>query len=144
MARRDNAVLVDAVANAASPFAGAMEDFDPLTGLIGDARVVCIREATHGTHELYRQWAQLTKRLIVEKGFSAVAAEADWPDAYRVNRYVRDIGTDAEAEEALSNFKRFPAWGSYESTCQTRALEPLERSAEWERGEMPETFPTGM
>ncbi len=94
----------------AHPLRGAAQDFDPLIELAEDARIVLIGEATHGTHEFYRQRAQLTKRLILEKGFVAVAAEADWPDAYRVNRYVRGIGHDSEAEESLRGFKRFPAW----------------------------------
>ena len=94
----------------AHPLRGAAQDFDPLIELAEDARIVLIGEATHGTHEFYRQRAQLTKRLILEKGFIAVAAEADWPDAYRVNRYVRGIGHDSEAEESLRGFKRFPAW----------------------------------
>jgi hypothetical protein len=63
--------------------------------LIGDARFVLLGEASHGTHEFYRERAQVTKRLIKEKGFTAVAVEADWPDAYRVNRYVRGQGGDA-------------------------------------------------
>jgi erythromycin esterase-like protein len=78
--------------------------------IIGDARFVLLGEASHGTHEFYRERAQITKRLIEEKGFSAVAVEADWPDAYRVNRYVRGIGDDAEPVDALGSFKRFPAW----------------------------------
>jgi len=78
--------------------------------LIGDASLVLIGEASHGTHEFYRERAQITKRLIKEKGFTAVAVEADWPDAYRVNRYVQGIGSDADAVEALAGFKRFPAW----------------------------------
>jgi erythromycin esterase-like protein len=78
--------------------------------LIGDARFVLLGEASHGTHEFYRERAQITKRLIKEKGFTAVAAEADWPDAYRVNRYVRGRGEDAEAVDALAGFKRFPTW----------------------------------
>ena len=69
-----------------------------------------IGEASHGTHEFYRERAQITKRLIREKGFTAVAVEADWPDAYRVNRYVRGRGDDAEAIDALAGFQRFPAW----------------------------------
>jgi erythromycin esterase-like protein len=73
-------------------------------------RVVLIGEASHGTHEFYRERAAITKRLIEDKGFSAVAVEADWPDAYRINRYVRGQGGDAEAVEALGGFKRFPAW----------------------------------
>jgi 2-deoxy-D-gluconate 3-dehydrogenase len=68
---------------------------------IADARIVLIGEASHGTHEFYRERAQLTKRLIEEKGFSAVAVEADFPDAYRLNRYVRGQGADADAVEAM-------------------------------------------
>jgi erythromycin esterase-like protein len=55
--------------------------------LIGESRFVLLGEASHGTHEFYRERARITQRLIKEKGFTAVAAEADWPDAYRVNRY---------------------------------------------------------
>lgn len=84
--------------------------YDPLLDLIGDSRFVLLGEATHGSHEFYRERAQITKRLITEKGFSAVAVEADFPDAHRVNRYVRGMGEDADAVEALAGFKRFPAW----------------------------------
>ncbi len=85
-------------------------DYDPLLDFIGDARFVLLGEASHGTHEFYRERAQLTKRLITEKSFSAVAVEADFPDAYRLNHYVRGKGEDAEAVEAMGGFKRFPAW----------------------------------
>lgn len=102
--------LADAVREAAHPLTGAARDYDPLLDLIGGARVVLIGEASHGTHEFYRQRAQITKRLIVEKGFTAVAVEADWPDAYRVNRYVRGAGDDATAIESLEGFRRFPTW----------------------------------
>jgi erythromycin esterase-like protein/predicted phosphoribosyltransferase len=81
-----------------------------LFDLVGDARLVLIGEASHGTSEFYAARARMTRRLIEERGFCAVAAEADWPDAYRVNRYVRGRGDDATAEEALRGFERFPAW----------------------------------
>jgi len=81
-----------------------------LLALIGNARFVLIGEASHGTHEFYATRAAITRRLIAEKGFNAVAVEADWPDAYRVNRFVRGIGNDAEAVDALGDFKRFPTW----------------------------------
>jgi len=81
-----------------------------LAELIGDARIVLIGESSHGTQEFYRARAEITKWLIEEKGFCAVAAEADWPDAYRVNRYVRGQGTDTTAVEALRGFARFPSW----------------------------------
>ena len=67
-------------------------------------------EASHGTHEFYHERARITQRLIEEKGFTAVAVEADWPDAYRVNRYVRGVSDDVDAAEALSDFRRFPRW----------------------------------
>jgi erythromycin esterase-like protein/predicted phosphoribosyltransferase len=88
---------------------GAPPD-DALFDLVGDARFVLIGEASHGTHEFYAARARMTRRLIEEKGFCAVAVEADWPDAYRVNRYVRGRGDDGTAEEALRGFERFPTW----------------------------------
>jgi erythromycin esterase-like protein len=81
-----------------------------LFGLVGDARFVLIGEASHGTHEFYAARAQLTRRLIEEKGFRAIAVEADWSDAYRVNRYVQGSGSDRSANHALSGFRRFPQW----------------------------------
>jgi erythromycin esterase-like protein len=89
---------------------GDANDYDALLAGIGDARVVMIGEASHGTHEFYRERALITKRLIAEQGFTAVAVEADWPDAYRVNRYVRGSGSDEDAVEALAGFGRFPTW----------------------------------
>jgi erythromycin esterase-like protein len=85
------------------------QDYDPLMELVGDAHFVLIGEASHGTHEFYQERATITKRLITEKGFTAVAVEADWPDAYRINRYVRGID-NGTALEALEGFKRFPVW----------------------------------
>ncbi|GAA1823313.1 erythromycin esterase [Planosporangium flavigriseum] len=83
---------------------------EALFDLVGDAHYVLIGEASHGTHEFYAARAAMTRRLIQEKGFRAVAVEADWPDAYRVNRYVRGRSEDADAEEALRGFERFPTW----------------------------------
>jgi len=91
----------------------APDGIPPLQALdkvIGDARVVLIGESSHGTHDFYQARAEITKWLIDSKGFAGVAAEADWPDAYRVNRFVRGIGEDETAEEALRGFERFPTW----------------------------------
>src|SRR3954453_22148539 len=85
-------------------------DFDPLIDLAGDSGFVLLGEASHGTHEFYSTRAAITKRLIQEKGFHAVAVEADWPDAHRVNRYLRGRSEDQSAEQALGGFSRFPAW----------------------------------
>jgi erythromycin esterase-like protein/adenine/guanine phosphoribosyltransferase-like PRPP-binding protein len=101
---------VEAVRRSAHPLAGTARDYDPLMERIGDARFVLLGEASHGTHEFYRERAQITKRLIEEKGFMAVAVEADWPDAYRANRYVRGASDDIDAVEALADFRRFPTW----------------------------------
>lgn len=92
------------------PLTGSPRDYDQLLAAIGESRFVLIGEASHGTHEFYRQRAEITKRLIAEKGFNAVAVEADWPDAYRVDRYVRGRSDDEEPVEALGDFLRFPRW----------------------------------
>ena len=92
------------------PLKGTSADFDPLLERVDNARVVLLGEASHGTHEFYHIRAEITKRLIREKGFVAVAVEADWPDAYRVNRYVRGRGNDPDAIASLGGFLRFPTW----------------------------------
>ncbi len=78
--------------------------------LIGDVDVVLIGEATHGTHEFYDARAHITRALIASRGFNIVAVEADWPDAYRAARWVRGHGHDADAQDALGDFIRFPRW----------------------------------
>src|SRR2546423_6602295 len=85
-------------------------DVDRLVDEVGDAKFVLIGEASHGTHEFYQTRARITQRLIEEKEFGAVVVEADWPDSWRVNRWVRGFDDDPDADEALSGFKRFPQW----------------------------------
>jgi erythromycin esterase-like protein len=97
-------------ASATPPLAPASAGYDTLVGRAARARLVLLGEASHGTHEFYRERAEITKRLITERGYTVVAAEADWPDAYRVNSFVRGVSDDTSAEEALRDFKRFPAW----------------------------------
>ena len=98
------------VADHGRPVTGEREDYDALLDLVGERRFVLIGEASHGTHEFYRERARITRRLIDERGFTAVAVEADWPDAYRVNRYVMGLSDDGDADAALADFRRFPAW----------------------------------
>lgn len=98
------------ISDHAHRLSGSRDDYDPLLEMVGDADFVLLGEASHGTHEFYRERAQITKRLIQEKGFTAIAVEADWPDAYRVNRFVRNASNDVDAEGALEDFKRFPTW----------------------------------
>src|SRR4051812_15115940 len=86
-------------------------DLDPLMDRIGDARFVLLGEATHGTSDFYVWRAELTKRLIVEKGFSISGVEGDWPDCYRVNRYAKGrFGSGESAESVLHSFDRWPTW----------------------------------
>jgi erythromycin esterase-like protein len=92
------------------PLTGARVDYEPLMRDIGNARYVLLGEATHGTHEFYKARAEISKRLILEKGFTVIAWEADWPDALRVNGFIRGQGKDQSAFEALADFKRFPQW----------------------------------
>ncbi len=107
---RADADVVAAIRSDARPLIGDSRDYDALLDAIGDARIVLLGEASHGTHDFYRERARITKRLIRERGFTAVAIEGDWPDAYRVNRFVRGAGRDGGAEEALRGFRRFPTW----------------------------------
>ncbi len=92
------------------------ENVDVLLQQIGDASIVLLGEATHGTEEFYRIRARISERLITERGFDAIAVEADWPDALRVNRYIGATPSagagarDKSAEEALQGFQRFPLW----------------------------------
>lgn len=106
------------IARAAQPLSFVDDsEYDPLLAAIGNARVVLIGEASHGTHDFYRERARITRKLIEQKGFSGVAVEGDWPDSYRVNRFVTGSpvsgngnGKDTKPVDALSGFRRFPAW----------------------------------
>jgi erythromycin esterase-like protein len=101
---------VEIVRREALWFEPTADGMGPLLDAIGDASLVLIGEATHGTHEFYRSRAELTKALISARGFNLVAVEADWPDAYRVNRWVRHETIESDAAAALGDFTRFPRW----------------------------------
>lgn len=119
-----SAETLDTVRRGARPFALGTHDVASLLDRIGDADVVLIGEASHGTEEFYGIRAQLTKALIAHHGFNVVAVEADWPDAYRANRWVRHASGDADATEALGDFTRFPRW-MWRNTVTVRFLEWL-------------------
>jgi erythromycin esterase-like protein/predicted phosphoribosyltransferase len=108
--RTSRAAEIPIIRLAVKPLPDGEPNREALLDLVGDAHFVLLGEASHGTHEFYEQRARMTRWLIEDKGFCAVAAEADWPDAYRVNRYVRGRSDDATAEEALRGFERFPTW----------------------------------
>lgn len=92
------------------PLTGSSGNYDLLLDRIGDARIVLLGEASHGTHEFYDARSHITHRLIREKQFNAIAVEADWPDAYRVNRFLHWMGRDTTGNAALGDFQRFPKW----------------------------------
>jgi erythromycin esterase-like protein len=98
-----------AVRDLATPLEDKSRDYDELLAMAEGKRFVLLGEATHGTQDFYRMRAAITRRLIVEMGFDAVAIEGDWPDAWRVNRFVQLEGNDS-AESALGDFERFPTW----------------------------------
>jgi erythromycin esterase-like protein len=102
--------VIDAIRREAHPLRGDPADYDPLIARIADARVVLLGEASHGTHEFYRERMRITQRLVADHGFTVVAIEGDWPDAYRVSRYLQGAPGDGDAEEALRGFRRFPSW----------------------------------
>lgn len=106
--------LIELIARQAHPITGSSTDYDSLLEIIGNAHFVFLGESTHGTHEFYQARAEITRRLIQERGFRAVAVEADWPDAYRVNRYVRSQrhsrNEDRRSIDALGDFTQFPLW----------------------------------
>lgn len=85
---------------------------DPLLDRVGDARYVLLGEASHGTSEYYSWRAEITRRLVEERGFTVVAVEGDWPDCQRINRWVRHLpGVDGgSAREVLAGFERWPTW----------------------------------
>jgi erythromycin esterase-like protein len=99
----------EAVRAIARPIHGE-DELDRLAELVANKRLVLLGEASHGTHEFYDLRAALTRRLVSEHGFKAVAVEGDWPDALRTDHYIRGLGDDEDAEAALSAFERFPRW----------------------------------
>jgi erythromycin esterase len=87
------------------------KDLDPLIEDIGDRPVVMLGEASHGTHEFYTWRSTISKRLIQEKGFNFIAVEGDWPDCYKINRFVKGYKDAGDSvRDVLMNFDRWPTW----------------------------------
>lgn len=103
-------MALEFIKNEAQVLNGSENDYDELLHGIGDSSIVLLGEASHGTEEFYRERVRITKRLMLEKNFNILTLEADWPDAYRVNQYIRIMTPEDSADEALGDFKRFPNW----------------------------------
>ena len=92
-------------------------DLDVLMNAIGDARIVLLGEASHGTAEYYNWRTEISKRLITEKGFDMIAVEGEWADSYRVNQFIKGSPKDSvQAVSLLRQYDRWPTWmwGNYE------------------------------
>jgi erythromycin esterase-like protein len=98
------------LAAAARPIAGGAEDYQDLLSAAGGTRRVLLGESTHGTHEYYRERGRISEMLIRDHGFNAVAIEGDWTPIRRLNDYVRGLGSDRSATEAMRSLTRFPEW----------------------------------
>ncbi len=101
--------LIQVLDEAIEPLTGEKDQYDNLLNRIGDARFVLLGEASHGTHEFYQSRIEISRQLILKKGFMAIAIEGDWPDVYPIHRFIKGTGAD-KPEEALEKFKRFPQW----------------------------------
>ncbi|WHY89989.1 erythromycin esterase family protein [Neobacillus cucumis] len=89
----------------------SINDLEPLIQQIGEAKYVLLGESSHGTSEFYTLRAELTKKLITEKGFSMIAVEGDWPACQNINRYIKGYGqTKQNVKEVLEAFERWPTW----------------------------------
>ncbi|HEY0164425.1 MAG TPA: erythromycin esterase family protein, partial [Sphingomicrobium sp.] len=99
-----------AVRTAAIPLAQTAQDYDALLRSTQGATRILLGESTHGTHEFYRERARITQRLIRDAGVNAIAIEGDWSPTYRVNLYVRGLGNDRTARQALRGYTNFPSW----------------------------------
>ena len=102
--------LISALLHSSLPLAGP-GDLEPLMRAVKDARYVLLGEASHGTHEFYTWRTEITKRLVLEQQCSFIAVEGDWPDCYRLNRYIKGLpGSGDSAEQVLHAFDRWPTW----------------------------------
>src|SRR5690606_37807455 len=106
----DDIALVATITEQALPLNGTDQDFDAIFEAARSKSLVLIGESTHGTSVFYRARERLTRRLISELGFAGVAVEADWPDAFAINRHVWNLLPDQPEQQVLAAFERFPAW----------------------------------
>jgi erythromycin esterase-like protein len=102
--------LIDIINESVQPLTGQSGQYQSLLDNIGNSRFVLMGEASHGTHEFYQARIDITRELIENKGFMAVAIEGDWPDVYQMHRYIQGAGDANDPISALTAFKRFPTW----------------------------------
>lgn len=116
----NNQLVIDAIRQNAIPLKSTL-DLQAIVDAAGDAKIVLLGEASHGTSEFYTLRTELTKLLIAQKGFSFMAVEGDWPSCYKVNSYIKQsLSTIRTASEVLGAFNRWPAsmWANQEVTAR--------------------------
>lgn len=101
--------LTEAIKKFTLPF-NTPEDLTSLINAVGDAKVVLLGEASHGTSEFYKVRAELSKRLIEEKGFTIIAVEGDWPSTQHINRWIKGYDSNSNIQEVFKEFERWPTW----------------------------------
>lgn len=119
---------VAAMRTAAIPVAGTAADYDALLRAIGDARVVVLAEAMHGSDEFQRERTRITQRLVLEKGFTAIAVEGGWAETARVDEFIRGRGPST-VDEALATYTGFPSWMMRTGPVRSLALWLREQNA---------------
>lgn len=110
VAAAKSAAAAATIRRAARPILGTGDEYADILGPAGSARRVLLGESTHGTHEYYRARGRISERLVLEHGVQAIAIEGDWTPTFRVNLYVRGLGTDRSADQALQDYTSFPRW----------------------------------
>jgi erythromycin esterase len=111
------------------------DDLDPVVDAVGSSRFVCLGEASHGTHEFYRWRAELSRRLVEERGVTWIGVEGDWPDCSRINRWVRGLDhEDLDARGVLASFERWPTW----MWANTDVADFLDWLHDWNLARLPE------
>jgi erythromycin esterase-like protein len=105
-----NEKIIQAIRDEAIPLVD-MEDIISLTAAIDDEKYVLLGESSHGTAEFYKIRAEISKRLIIEKGFTFIAVEGDWPACQQINRYIKGFDEKyTNARDVLGSFNRWPTW----------------------------------
>ena len=127
--------MASAVRHSALFLGGTRRDYDALVQMAAGARVVLLGEPTHGSHEVYRERARISRRLTQDLDFRGVVWEADWPDAERVGRYARDGEGSETAEQSLAGFARFPTW-MWRNTAVVEFVHHVVDQENWRIAEM--------
>lgn len=103
--------IIQSIQQHSIPLTNFKDDLDPLISAITNQKYILLGESSHGTAEFYQTRAEITKRLILEKDFTFIAVEGDWPACQQVNSYIKGYSNEHKnARDVLASFKRWPTW----------------------------------